>query len=344
MRKMCIKGKFLILYLVLLVFVNLARGSVIPEITNLTATISDSLVANNKKIVAVTDFTDLEGNINVLGRFIAEEFSIVLASQKKEITIIDRNQLKKLLAEKKISSTGVIDPGFAKQIGSISGAEVILTGTVYPVAEGLYVSVKLIDVNSARIFAGESSIILRNKAIDDLIKVSYRLTEPITAQKTLLAQQVKEAYDFIFILKEALMDGSTMILSFEIINNSDQERYLTIDSIKGIDDTGRIYFPSSVSVGLDRAIIGESGKIQSYSGGKISDKFDVQFRKHQQLKAQVKLQNISRTAKSIGILEMVVAPVTISDRLGTFLRQEDELSKIQFTNIPILREKNGTGL
>lgn len=335
------KRKPLALQLISLVFVALATGSVIPEITNLATTVSESVVANNKKIVAVTDFTDLEGNVNLLGRFIAEEVSIVLASQKKNITVIDRNQLKKMLGEKNISTTGVIDPGFAKQIGSISGAEVILTGTAYPVTGGLYISVKLIDINSARIFGGESITVARSQAIEDLIKISFNIQEPAQkVQKVAFTPQIKEASDFIFILKEAVMDGNTMILNLEIKNNINEVRYLNVDSMKAIDDNGRIYYPSSFSVGPIRASIGDAGKIQSTSGGKISENFDVRFREYQQIKAQITLRNISPVSKLIGVFEMAVAVVNIADNLGTFLRQEDELSKVQFTNITVLREKN----
>ncbi|MCX7705613.1 MAG: FlgO family outer membrane protein [bacterium] len=320
---------------------TMAASNTVPEISNLANTIAESLVINNKKIVAVADFTDLEGNVNVLGRFIAEEFSITLASQRKDITVIDRNQLKKMLGEKNITVTGVIDPGFAKQIGNLTGAEVILTGSTYPASNGIYVSVKMIDVNSARIFGGTSITIARNQIIDDLIKVSFKIPEltPQT-QKQVFSPQVKETYDFIFILNQVVMDGNTMILNLEIKNNFNEARYLTVDSIKGIDDTGRVYYPSNFIAGPIKASISDTGKIQS-SSGEPSDNFDVPFREYQQVKAQITLKNISQKAKSLGILEITVAPVNIVNRLGTFLRQEAELSTIQFTNIPVSREKNG---
>lgn len=312
-------------------------GSIVPEITNLATTITDSLTANNKKIVAVADFTDLEGNVNILGRFIAEEVSIQLASSGKNISIIDRNQLKRLLAEKNISTTGVIDPNLSKQIGDISGAEAILTGSAYPTGGSLYVSVKIIDVATARIFAGASITVARNEVIDELIKTSFKIPETTRqAQKPTFSPQVKEASNFIFILEEVTMDGNTMNLGFTVKNSFKEPRYLTVNTIKGIDDTGRIYYPSGFSIGQNRARIGDEGKIMSAN----SENFDVYLTEYQQIKAKLTIRNISTKASVIGTLEMTVAPVNIMDKQTTFIRLEDDLSTIQFTNIPVLRNKD----
>lgn len=338
------KCLFIFQLIFLIVSISYAGNTVIPEIPSIAKTIYDSLEINKKKIVAITDFTDLEGNINPLGRFLAEEISISLTSSGKEISIIDRNQIKKMLADKGISTTGVIDPGFAKQIGKFSGAEVIITGSAYPVSDSLYLSVKVIDVETARIFAGTSTTIKRSQVIDELISVSFKIPEIVqpTVQKTSFTPQVKESYDFVFILKEAKMSENTMTLNFEIKNNSEQARYLTIDSIKAIDDNGRIYYPSSLVVGQSRAYIGNSGKIQSVNKGIVSENFDVWLERYQQIKAQITLRNISTRAKTIGFLEMTVASVNIMDNLGTFMRLEDDLSSIQFTNIPVIRERDGS--
>jgi len=319
--------------------ITASQAGIINELNSVIATISDSLSINNKKIVAVTDFTDLEGNVNPLGRFIAEEISIGLTSTGKQLTIIDRNQLKKILAEKNVSVSGIIDPSLAKQIGQISGAEVILTGSVYPVSGSVYLSAKIIDVSTARIFGGTSLMLAKNQILDDLVQISFKTSEiTVTPQQTpAFLPQVKEAANFIFILKEIQMDNNAMVLNLEIKNNIDQGRYLTIKSFRAIDDSGREYFPSSFTISGAKAYIGESGKIQSIVRGTISDNFDIWLRDYQQVKAQIVIRNISPKAKSIGISEMVIAPVNVTDSHGTFMRLEDDTSTIQFTNLQVIR-------
>ena len=335
-----VKRIFAAIIAILCLTMPVSGASVINEINTVVATISDSITANNKKIVAVTDFTDLEGNVNVLGRFIAEEISLGLASSGKQLTVIDRNQIRKTLAEKNVSISGTIDPSFAKQIGQVSGAEVILTGSVYPLSGSVYLSAKIIDVNTARIFGGTSMILSKNQILDDLVQVSFKTSEirGTTQETPTFSAQVKEAANFIFILKDIAMDGNSMILNFEIKNNFDQARYLTVKSIRAIDDSGREYFPSSFTIAGAKAYIGESGKIQSVIRGTVSDNFDVWLQTYQQVKAQIVIKNISLKSKTIGILEMVIAPVNIMDSHGTFMRLEDDPSTIQFSNLPIIRK------
>ncbi len=311
-------------------------STLIPEITTLSNEITGSLIENNKKIVAVADLTDLEGNVNIIGRFLAEEISISLAKEKKGITIIDRNQLKKMLAEKNISITGILDPGLSKKIGEISGAEVILTGSCYPVKDGLYVSLKAIDVSTARIFGGTTIIISKNQVIDDLIKMSFKLPETAESVKqTVFTPQVKEAGDFIFILNDVQKDSDTVVFEIEITNNLDEARFLTIDKIRAIDDTGRTYYPASLKIEQINAAIGEEGKILAISRGIVTENFDIFMKENQKVKGQIRFRNISQRAKVIGFLELTIASVKIINQHGTFVRLQDDLSAVRFTDIPL---------
>ncbi len=54
------------------------------EIEQLSSQIAEKIAGKGKKTVAVVDFTDLEGNVTQLDRFIAEEFSVALAGAGKE--------------------------------------------------------------------------------------------------------------------------------------------------------------------------------------------------------------------------------------------------------------------
>ena len=84
------------------------------EIKALASTLAENLAKTPNKSVAVVDFTDLQGNVTELGRFLAEEISVALANTDRGIEVIDRTHLKALLREHKLASTGVIDPATAE--------------------------------------------------------------------------------------------------------------------------------------------------------------------------------------------------------------------------------------
>lgn len=64
------------------------------EIKKLSSTMAEKIAATKKAKVAVVDFTDLQGDVTELGRFIAEEFSVALASAGKGFKVVDRTHLK----------------------------------------------------------------------------------------------------------------------------------------------------------------------------------------------------------------------------------------------------------
>jgi len=102
------------------------------EIKNLSSTMAESIAKEGKKSIAVADFTDLQGNITELGRFLAEEFSVALAGAGKGFEVVDRTHLKTLIQEHKLSATGLIDPSIAKKLGQIAGVDALITGTITP--------------------------------------------------------------------------------------------------------------------------------------------------------------------------------------------------------------------
>ena len=308
------------------------------KIRSITTNIIESVSDIQKKVVAITDFTDLEGNVTTLGRFFAEEITITLVQSTKQINVIDRLQLSKLLIDRHISNQGIIDPAFAKQIAQVSGAEVIITGTVYPVANSVYLSVKIIDVSSAKIYAAGSEIIARDRILDDLIKstgTSITQQKEVAADEKPFSPQVRQADVFVFVLKEVLYENNVLTLNMTIRNSTSELRYLTIDTVRAVDNNGNERFPSLFTVGGAQALIGERGRIYSPRKKGVSDRFDIRFQPGEELKAKICFRNISSKVTAIGFLEMTVAPVSIRDSRGTFARLENDPLTIQFIDIVI---------
>ena len=313
------------------------------KIRSITTNIIESVSDIQKKVVAITDFTDLEGNITTLGRFFAEEITITLVQSTKQINVIDRLQLSKLLIDRHISNQGIIDPALAKQIAQVSGAEVIITGSVYPVANSVYLSVKIIDVNSAKIYAAGSVIIPRDRILDDLIKstgLGITQQKETTTDEKPFSPQVRQADVFVFVLKEVVCENNVLTLNMTIRNSTSELRYLTIDTVRAVDNIGNERFPSLLTVGGAQALIGERGRIYSTRKKGISDRFDIRFLPGEELKMRVNFRNISSKATAIGFLEMIVAPVSIRDSRGTFARLENDPITIQFTDISIPGAEN----
>ncbi|MEK6590736.1 MAG: FlgO family outer membrane protein [Nitrospinota bacterium] len=139
------------------------------EIEDLSNAMAENIVKSGKKTVAVVDFTDLQGNVTELGRFLAEEFSVALASTGKEFVVVDRTHLKAILKEHKLADTGIIDPATAKKVGQIAGVDALVTGSITPLEHSIRILVKILDTSTAKIIGASSGNLEKTEAIKKLL-------------------------------------------------------------------------------------------------------------------------------------------------------------------------------
>ena len=139
------------------------------EVKAVSVRLAQSLTRSGKKTVAVVDFTDLQGNVTELGRFLAEEFSVALAGEAIGFEVIDRTHLKAILQEHKLSTTGLIDPQTARKLGQIAGVEALVTGSITPFGDSVRVSVKVLDTSTAKMVGAATADIPKTKAIEELL-------------------------------------------------------------------------------------------------------------------------------------------------------------------------------
>jgi len=112
-----------------------------------------------KKIakVAVLDFQYHEGARSSGSTIVQERLTTYLAETGK-VEVIERNLIKKLLEERKLELTGVIDPQTTRELGKILGVSVVITGTLNDLPE------KETEVNARAVETETGKIITAAKA------------------------------------------------------------------------------------------------------------------------------------------------------------------------------------
>lgn len=133
-------------------------------IDELSKQISAGLTENQKRTIAVVEFGDLEGHVTNFGRFVAEEL-ITRLYQTRKFTVIERQLLNKVLAEQKLSLTGILDQGSVQKLGRLLGVDAIACGTVTDLGKSLRVNARLIDTSTAVIFAVASTEIVKDDSV-----------------------------------------------------------------------------------------------------------------------------------------------------------------------------------
>ena len=200
------------------------------EIQSVAEMMAQKISVAGKSRIAVVDFTDLDGNVTQLGRYIAEQMSVALLNAAQGFEVMDRNHIKTLLQQHKLSSTGLVDPATATQLGKIAGVDALITGTITPFGDSVELAVKVLDVNTARLIGATTGNIPKTEAIKELLgKEISGETFPSTMATTTRtkSEQKVEMKGFVFELKSCSLSGQTVKCSL-VITNTDNDRDLRL--------------------------------------------------------------------------------------------------------------------
>lgn len=208
-------------------------------------TLAGSLSASGCKTVAVVDFTDLEGNVTALGRYLAEEMSVNLSARAGNFTVIERNQLRVIIQEHRLSAAGLIDPQTAKRLGEIAGADALITGTTTTFGDSVHVIAKIIDTRTAVIIGAASYDLPRTKAIDDLLQSNgdARTTVPALGDAK-LAREISARQGGLEISVDNCRRSTDLVTCSGFVKNETEKRMsvnLAFQPLVAIDNLGSQY-------------------------------------------------------------------------------------------------------
>ena len=139
------------------------------ELSSLAEKLATPIKDKAKKKVAVIDFTDLQGGSSELGKYIAEELTVDLVMGKREFSVMDRANLKKILAEHKLTATGLIDPENAKKLGMFAGLDALILGTITPKNQTISLTAKIIATDTAEIVGAAKATFKTDETVQNLL-------------------------------------------------------------------------------------------------------------------------------------------------------------------------------
>lgn len=138
-------------------------------IQSLAKAIAEKIDASGKKTAVVIDFTDLQGNTNDLGRWVAEEITAELQNRVASFQVLDRTLFRGALKASRFSMPDTLTPDAVKKIGQAANVDVLITGVVTPLGDTLRISCRIIDADTARVIGSFRGDLNRTKALDTLL-------------------------------------------------------------------------------------------------------------------------------------------------------------------------------
>lgn len=155
------KSNYLLTFILCLAFCGGTFGQaqeMDKELSDLTEKLATKVQSGSKKKVTVLDFTDLDGGTTDLGKYVAEQLTVNFVTGDRKFTVVDRANLKKILAEHKLTASGLVDPENAKKLGQFSGVDALILGTIVSMPPNIKLTAKIITTDTADIIgAGQCS-------------------------------------------------------------------------------------------------------------------------------------------------------------------------------------------
>jgi hypothetical protein len=112
---------------------------------------------------ALLPFEERGANATGYGAKVSDLLFARLAA-RPDLVLVDRADLKKVLDEQELSLSGAVKPGAETRVGQLTGARILVTGSVLQVDRTLYLVAKIIGTETSRVVAASAE----GRASDEL--------------------------------------------------------------------------------------------------------------------------------------------------------------------------------
>jgi len=186
-------------------------ASVAPVVQNDTATVLVNTVVEHihklpNKRLTVTDFINIDGSESEIGKLMAEKITTKL-SQVGEISVIERKQLNKIIAEQKLSLSDITAEE-EKEVGQILNVDAIISGTVAHLDDYIEINARMIDVTTGEIYCAvnhREKFTLKKKELARLPDAQQQLISREVQKREIERRQNPELFSSREALKKQLL-------------------------------------------------------------------------------------------------------------------------------------------
>ena len=124
--------------------------------------------------LAILPFQDRGSGVEGYGAKVGDLLLALLVTNPR-LYLVERADLEKVIKEHQLNLSGMVDPNQATRVGQLTGAKILVTGSVIEVGDSLYVVAKIIGTETSRVL-GES---VKGRTSDELAPLVEELAEKL---------------------------------------------------------------------------------------------------------------------------------------------------------------------
>lgn len=209
---------------------NVLPKTLHSELNNLAGQISQRFSQDQKTDIAIIEFSDIDGKITNLGRYLAEELTTQLYLSGK-FNVAERQLLNKIVQEQEMSLTGMIDENSAVRLGHLLGVQAIVSGSITDLGGSVKINARLISTETGRVFSVASVEIPKDESVLKLlgsVRSSSKQNE-ITASPEITFPDIHAEVDgLLFKVLSCEKKSGLISCTFQVVNQDAQDRDLTL--------------------------------------------------------------------------------------------------------------------
>ena len=229
-----------------------------------------------------------------------------------ELILVDRTDMKKILGELELNLSGAVKADEANKIGQMTGAKILISGTVIQVDKSIYLVARIVGTETSRILGAS----IKGKIDDELApmveKLAEKVAETITKQSDkLVAKQVPKK-DRIAELKKKIKGDDLPSVFVKI-----KERHIGMATIDPAAQTEVEKFAAEVGFPVIDAKAGNKGQAAIYIAGEGFSEFASRRDNLVAVKARVEIKAIDRkTGKVIASDRQTALAVDLTEQIA----------------------------
>lgn len=231
---------------------------------------------------------------------------------RAELHLVDREDLKKTLAEQELNLSGAVKTAEATKIGQLTGAKLLLTGTVVHVDKQLVLIAKIIGTETSRVVTTS----VEGKVSDELSPLVDKLADKVAETikehaQQLVAKEIKKI-DRVATLKELLKKSKKPVVMITV-----KERHIGQVTIDPAAQTELSLLCKETGFEVIDAETAAAGKADVIISGEGMSEFAVRYGNLVSVKARVEVKAVERkTGRVLAADRQTAVVVDLTEQLA----------------------------
>lgn len=169
--------------------------------------------------VAVLPFAASGQELSDLGAEVPVLLNAYLSGQPA-LLLVERGEVDKAWSEVELGLSGTVDPSRAARVGHLTGAQILVTGRIFPVRDELIVIAKIIGVENGRVYGEMVTLPLAGSVAQATSELANKVAQTIARKADALIPAVAPKEDVVTRLRRHVAGKTLPSVSVRIAEQS----------------------------------------------------------------------------------------------------------------------------